>query len=185
MKSYTKKVAVITGGSSGIGRALAVALSKEGAKIVLADINETGMEETAKSCAAEPRRALRRLQRRVQDNLADQTYRRFGAAHLVFNNAGVAVAGPTWTATLEDWKWSLDINLMGVVHGIRPSCRACWKRRPKGTSSTRLPSRGCSLHGSSVYCATKHAVVTMSECLHQDLRVATRRSASACCARRS
>ena len=174
MKSFVEKVAVITGGGSGIGRALAIALSKEGAKVVLADIDEGGMAETAKSLATENLAVRCDVSRPEQlDNLAASTYKRFGAAHLVFNNAGVAVAGPMWTATLEDWKWSVDINLMGVVHGIRAFVPRMLAAGTEGHIVNTASVAGLlSLHGSAVYCATKHAVVTLSECLYQDLRVA-------------
>ena len=174
MRSFTEKVAVITGGGSGIGRALAIALSKEGAKVVLADIDEGGMAETAKSLATENLAVRCDVSRPEQlDNLAASTYKRFGAAHLVFNNAGVAVAGPMWTATLEDWKWSVDINLMGVVHGIRAFVPRMLAAGTEGHIVNTASVAGLlSLHGSAVYCATKHAVVTLSECLYQDLRVA-------------
>jgi NAD(P)-dependent dehydrogenase (short-subunit alcohol dehydrogenase family) len=174
MRSFAQKVAVITGGGSGIGRELAIALSKEGAKVVLADIDENGMAETAKSLATENLAVRCDVSRPEQlDNLADGTYKRFGAAHLVFNNAGVAVAGPTWTATLEDWKWSVDINLMGVVHGIRAFVPRMLAAKTEGHIVNTASVAGLlSLHGSAVYCATKHAVVTLSECLYQDLRAA-------------
>ena len=174
MKLFADKVAVITGGGSGIGRALAIALSKEGAKIVLADIDEGGMAGTAKSLATENMAVRCDVGKPEQlQGLAEQTYKRFGAAHLVFNNAGVAVAGPTWTATLEDWKWSLDINLMGVVHGIRAFVPRMLAAKTEGHIVNTASVAGLlSLHGSGVYCATKHAVVTLSECLYQDLRAA-------------
>jgi NAD(P)-dependent dehydrogenase (short-subunit alcohol dehydrogenase family) len=174
LKTLAEKVAVITGGGSGIGRELAIALSKENARIVLADIDEKGMAETAKSLGGEHMAVRCDVSRPEQlESLAEQTYQRFGAAHLVFNNAGVAVAGPTWTATLEDWKWSLDINLMGVVYGIRAFVPRMLAAKTEGHIVNTASVAGLlSLHGSGVYCATKHAVVTLSECLHQDLRVA-------------
>lgn len=174
METLAGRVAVITGGGSGIGRELAIALSKEGSKVVLADIDEKGMAETARSLGAEHMAARCDVSKPEQlESLAEQTYRKFGAAHLVFNNAGVACAGPTWTATLEDWKWSIDINLMGVVHGIRSFVPRMLEAKSEGHIVNTASVAGLlSLHGSGVYCATKHAVVTLSECLHQDLRVA-------------
>lgn len=168
------KIAVITGGGSGIGREIAIALSKEGAKVVLADVDEKGMAETAKSLATESIAVRCDVAKPEQlEQLAEQTYRKFGAAHLLFNNAGVGAVGPTWTATLEDWKWSIDVNLMGVVHGIRAFVPRMLAAKTEGHVVNTASVAGLvSIHGSAVYCATKHAVVTLSECLYQDLRVA-------------
>ena len=167
-------VAVVTGAGSGIGREIAIACSKAGARIVLADIDEPGMAETARQLATESIAVRCDVSKPEQlDHLADRAYERFGAVHLLFNNAGVAVAGPTWSATLEDWKWSLDINLMGVVHGIRSFVPRMLAAKTEGHVVNTASVAGLlSLHGSAVYCATKHAVVTLSECLYQDLRVA-------------
>jgi NAD(P)-dependent dehydrogenase (short-subunit alcohol dehydrogenase family) len=173
------KVAVITGAGSGIGRELALACAREGAKVVLADIDEPGTAQTA----AQMPPAAATLQVRCDvskpgqlENLAARTYERFGATHLLFNNAGVAVCGPAWTATLEDWKWVLDINLMGVVHGIRAFVPRMLAQQGEGhVVNTASVAGFLSLPGSAVYCASKHAVVTLSECLHHDLQVAKAR----------
>ena len=164
------KVAVITGGGSGIGRELARACAKEGMKVAIADVDERGMEETG----SEFLRVRCDVSKAEQlENLADKTYERFGAAHLLFNNAGVAVTGPTWTATLEDWKWVLDINLMGVVHGIRAFVPRMLEQKGEGhVVNTASVAGFLSLPGSAVYCVSKHAVVTLSECLLHDLKVA-------------
>lgn len=164
------KVAVITGGGSGIGRELARACAKDGMQVVLADVDEPGMAETG----SEFLRIRCDVSRAEQlEELADKTYARFGAAHLLFNNAGVAVTGPVWAATLEDWKWVLDINLMGVVHGIRAFVPRMLEQKQEGhVVNTASVAGFLSLPGSAVYCVSKHAVVTLSECLHHDLRVA-------------
>ena len=164
------KVAVVTGGGSGIGRELALACAKEGMRVVLADVDERGMAETGKEfvqvrCDVSKADEL--------EKLAHETYKRFGAAHLLFNNAGVAVRGPAWTATLEDWKWVLDINLMGVVHGIRAFMPRMLAQGDEGHVVNTASVAGLlSLPGSAVYCVSKHGVVTLSECLLHDLQVA-------------
>ena len=164
------KVAVVTGGGSGIGRELALACAKEGMKVVLADVDERGMAETGKElmqvrCDVSKPEDL--------EHLANRTFDKFGACHVLFNNAGVAVTGPAWTATLEDWKWVLGINLMGVVHGIRAFVPRMLEHGEEGhVVNTASVAGFLSLPGSAVYCASKHAVVTLSECLHHDLRVA-------------
>jgi NAD(P)-dependent dehydrogenase (short-subunit alcohol dehydrogenase family) len=105
------------------------------------------------------------------ENLAQRTWEALGGAHLLFNNAGVAVSGPMWTTTLEEWQWVLDVNLMGVVHGIRafvPRMLALHERCH--VVNTASVAGLLSVPGSSVYCVSKHGVVTLSECLLHDLR---------------
>lgn len=176
MKDFQGRVAVITGAASGFGREFALALAAEGARVVLADVDEKGMAETAAMLPAGTESLATRCDVRAPeslDELAAKTYARFGAAHLVFNNAGVAVCGPAWTATLEDWKWVLDINLMGVVHGIRSFVpRMIAGGEPGHVINTASVAGMLSIPGSAVYCVSKHAVVTLSECLRHDLRVA-------------
>jgi NAD(P)-dependent dehydrogenase (short-subunit alcohol dehydrogenase family) len=176
MKDFQGRVAVITGAASGFGREFALALAAGGARVVLADVDEKGMAETAAMLPAGTESLAARCDVRAPeslDELAAKTYERFGAAHLVFNNAGVAVCGPAWTATLEDWKWVLDINLMGVVHGIRSFVpRMIAGGEPGHVINTASVAGMLSIPGSAVYCVSKHAVVTLSECLRHDLRVA-------------
>ena len=169
------KVAVITGAGSGIGRELAVACAKDGMKLVLADIDEAGMAGTVAQVPDSSALQLRCDVSRPEqlENLAGQAYGRFGACHLLFNNAGVAVCGPAWSATLEDWKWVLDINLMGVIHGIRAFVPRMLEQKTEGHVVNTASVAGLlSLPGSAVYCVSKHAVVTLSECLLHDLKVA-------------
>src|ERR1700694_2382100 len=104
MRELKGKVAVVTGAGSGIGRELAMACAREGAKVVLADVDEAGMRETASRMAP---LGTPHLQARCDvskpgelDRLAASTYEQFGAAHLLFNNAGVAVAGAGWGGTV-------------------------------------------------------------------------------------
>jgi NAD(P)-dependent dehydrogenase (short-subunit alcohol dehydrogenase family) len=169
------KVAVVTGAGSGIGRELAIACAREGMNVVLADIDEPGMAATR---AQFPDAAALQLRCDVSkagelESLAARTCERFGACHLLFNNAGVAVTGPAWSAPLEDWKWVLDINLMGVVHGIRAFVPRMLEQGTEGhVVNTASVAGFLSLPGSAVYCVSKHAVVTLSECLLHDLKVA-------------
>ena len=174
MKELRGKVAVITGAGSGIGRALALACASEGMGVALADIDEPGMAETVR--LLEPSGAAVLTQRcdvadsAAVERLADAAWTRFGATHLVFNNAGVGVAGPMWTTTLDDWEWTLGINLMGVVHGVRSFVPRMLEAKLEGRIVNTASAAGLtSVPGSSVYCVTKHAVVTMSECLAHEL----------------
>ena len=176
MKTLSGKVAVVTGAGSGIGRELARACAAEGAHVVLADVDEMGLAESARHLP----QGVESIQARCDvskpadlESLAQLTYERLGAAHLVFNNAGVAVAGPVWSAPLDEWKWVLDVNLMGVVHGIRAFVPRMLAAKSEGHVVNTASVAGLlSVPGSGVYCASKHAVVSLSECLHHDLKAA-------------
>jgi NAD(P)-dependent dehydrogenase (short-subunit alcohol dehydrogenase family) len=176
MRDIHGKVAVITGAASGIGRELALACARAGAQVVLADVDEAGLAATAALASAAGGGSLqvRCDVSKLADieALADRTYERFGAAHLLFNNAGVAVCGPTWTSTAEDWTWIVGINLMGVVHGVRTFVpRMLAQKDDCHIVNTASVAGLLSLPGSSAYCVTKHGVVTLSECLRHELRL--------------
>lgn len=171
------KTAIITGAASGFGREFAVLCAAEGMNLVLADLDVAGLAATSDLVAATgvgiltvPTNVAKPEQ---VEALAEQTWERFGGGHLLFNNAGVAAAGPVWSATLEDWKWVLDVNLMGVVHGIRSFVpRMIAQGGPAHVVNTASVAGLVSPPGMSVYCVSKHAVVTLSECLYHDLRLA-------------
>ncbi|SFF56621.1 NADP-dependent 3-hydroxy acid dehydrogenase YdfG [Fontimonas thermophila] len=176
MQDLQDKVAVITGAGSGFGRAFAQLCAAEGMRLVLADIDEAGLAHT---CALLPDGTeTLTLRCDVADadavqTLAERTYARFGACHLLFNNAGVAVAGPSWTTTLDDWRWVLGVNLMGVVHGVQSFVPRMLEQGDEcHVVNTASVAGLLSVPGSSVYCVSKHGVVTLSECLHHELRAA-------------
>lgn len=173
MKDLSGKVAVVTGGGSGIGRELALACAREGMRVVLADVDEPGMGETTKLLSGAESISIRCDVSKAEqvENVAKQAYARFGDVHLLFNNAGVACSGPIWTTTLEDWQWTLGVNLMGVVHGIRTFVPRMLERGGAAHVVNTASAAGLlSVPGSSVYCVSKHGVVTMSECLKHELR---------------
>ena len=176
MKDLNGKTAVITGAASGFGRELSTLCAQEGMNVVLADRDEAGMQATIGMLKAGTQSLAVKCdvsKPEQLDNLAGKTYEKFGATHLLFNNAGVAVAGPAWTATLEDWKWCIDVNLMGVIYGIRSFVPRMLKQDDEcHVVNTASVAGLISVPGSSVYCVTKHGVVTLSECLHHDLQLA-------------
>lgn len=175
MQDLAGKVAVITGAASGFGRELAIQCAEAGMKLALADRDREGLEATLALLpgAIDVLLQICDVSKPCDvDNLAEATYARFGAAHLLFNNAGVAVSGPTWTTTLDDWKWVLDVNLMGVVHGIRSFVpRMLAQGQPAHVVNTASAAGLVSPPGSSVYCVSKHGVVTLSECLFHELQL--------------
>ncbi len=175
MKDLNGKVAVITGAASGFGRELAVLCAAEGMKLVLADIDEKNLPETVKRLPPGTQSISVKCdvsKAESVDHLAKETYAKFGAAHLLFNNAGVSPVGPAWSATLADWQWTLGVNLMGVVHGIRSFVPRMLEQKDEcHVVNTASVAGLISVPASSVYCVTKHGVVTLSECLHYDLQL--------------
>ena len=124
MQDVAGKVAVITGAASGIGRGMAESFAAAGMKVVLADVEEGALSKTTevlRGTGADVYSVVTDVSNAEQVQvLADESLKRFGAVHVVCNNAGIGIgASSTWEATLDDWKWILDVNLMGVVHGVR------------------------------------------------------------------
>jgi NAD(P)-dependent dehydrogenase (short-subunit alcohol dehydrogenase family) len=173
LESFADRVAVVTGASSGIGRELAVECARQGMRLVLADIDSAGLEATAGVLGGGS--AVRSVRCDVSDpssveQLAMTTYQAFGACHLLFNNAGVGVVGPIWAATADDWNWVFGINVMGVANGIRAFVpRMLEQGQPSHIVNTSSAAGLVVAPGSGVYCASKHAVVALSECLFQEL----------------
>jgi ATP-dependent DNA helicase RecQ len=122
MRDFAGKVVVVTGGASGIGRALAEAFAAEGARIVLADKEEAALAAAAAEMSKDGAEVLAVPTDVTEPDqmvaLADATEARFGTTHIVCNNAGVAPIGPILETPIEDWRWVLDVKVLGVVHGI-------------------------------------------------------------------
>jgi NAD(P)-dependent dehydrogenase (short-subunit alcohol dehydrogenase family) len=119
---FRDKVAVVTGGASGIGLALGEALARAGAKVVLADIEEAALERATARVAALCDDVIAAPtdvgSRESVGALADRTLERFSRVDLLFNNAGVSTFNPLESQTLRDWEWVLRVNLWGVIHGV-------------------------------------------------------------------
>ena len=181
MKNFTDRVAVITGGASGLGREFALSAHKLGMKLVLADVQQDALDATTAELQAQGAQVLPmicdvRKSEQVQA-LADATMTRFGAVHLLFNNAGVGSGGLIWENTEADWEWVLGVNVWGVIHGVRIFTKLmleCANRDPSyeghilNTASMagllNAPTMG-------VYNVSKHAVVSLSETLYHDLQL--------------
>jgi NAD(P)-dependent dehydrogenase (short-subunit alcohol dehydrogenase family) len=122
MKDFSGKVAVVTGGASGIGKGLVQALLHEGAKVVVADIEQPAIDAAIKELHTEGEVVgiqVDVLRYASVEALADQVFDTFGACHLLFNNAGVSVQlGRAWEATPNDWAWCLGVNVLGPAHGV-------------------------------------------------------------------
>ncbi len=175
MKEFKHKVAVITGGAGGIGRAMAERFASEKMKIALADVEEEALMKAEKEMRDQGANVLGVLtdvsKAEEIEALARKTINAFGAVHILCNNAGVfGDFAPSWRQTLEAWEWALGVNLWGVIHGIRTfvpimldqdvECHVVNTSSVAGLFSMPLVS---------VYHATKSPVINLSESLHHEL----------------
>jgi NAD(P)-dependent dehydrogenase (short-subunit alcohol dehydrogenase family) len=175
VESLQDRIAVVTGGASGIGRALCVALARGGARVVVADLDEAGMARTAEDVRTAGSRAVavRADVSRLGDvlALADRAFGEWGAVHVLCNNAGVAVHGGLESAAHEDWEWVLGVNLWGVVHAIEAFVPRMIAQRQGGHIVNTASMAGLiASQGLGVYNTSKYAVVGLSETLQKDLR---------------
>lgn len=175
MELIAGKVAVVTGAASGIGLALAERLARNGLGVVMADVERDRLGEAAATVAAQGAEVLA-VPTDVSDeqavqHLADAAYERFGAVHLVCNNAGVAAKTDSWFGPLSGWQWVMGVNFWGVVHGVRaflPRLVGQGGGHIVNTASVAglLPGFGAS------YDASKHAVVALTEDLYRAMTIA-------------
>lgn len=175
MDDFKGKVAVITGAANGIGRAIAERCAHEGMDIVITDIEEAALYALEKDLRADGARVLSVITDVSKsydvEALARKTLDVFGAVHLLFNNAGVAVEGVIWENTLEDWQWVLGVNLWGVIHGIRTFTPIMMEQdTPCHMVNTASISGLFSDLGLGVYKVSKHGVVTLSETMYHELK---------------
>jgi len=167
------RLALVTGAASGIGRASALAFARRGARLAICDLNEAGLAETE----AEARRlGAEVLARRVDvaradamAAFADEVHARAPAVDLLMNNAGVGLGGGLLDTTLEDWRWIVDINLFGVVHGIHCFVPKMVERRRGHVVNVASMAGYVASSTLPAYTTTKYAVVGLSESLREEL----------------
>ncbi|WP_313078880.1 SDR family oxidoreductase [Pulveribacter sp.] len=183
IEDFQGKTAVLTGAGSGFGLECAHIGAQRGMRLVLVDVQQDALD----AAAAEARDAgCEVLARRVDvsdaaqmEQLARGVHERFGAPHLVFNNAGVGSGGLVWENTVADWQWVLGVNLWGVIHGVRlftPMMLAAAKSDPawRGHIVNTASMAGLlNPPNMGVYNVSKHAVVSLSETLFHDLSLVT------------
>jgi NAD(P)-dependent dehydrogenase (short-subunit alcohol dehydrogenase family) len=192
MQDFKNKTAVLTGAGSGFGLECARIGARLGMNLVLVDVQQDALDRAASEMQTAGAAVLaRRVDVSRSDDmelLGAEVLARFGAPHLVFNNAGVGAGGLIWETGTRDWEWVLGVNLMGVVHGVRvftPMMLAAarddagYRGHIVNTASMagllNPPNMG-------VYNVSKHAVVSLSETLYQDLALVTDQvSASVLC----
>ena len=180
---FKGKTAVLTGAGSGFGLECARIGAALGMNLVLVDIQQDALTQVKTEMEALGAQVLS-FQLDVSnatemEAMGEAVFKRFGAPHFVFNNAGVGSGGLIWENTVKDWEWVLGVNVMGVVHGVRvftpmmleaASKDASWQGHIVNTASMagllNPPNMG-------VYNLSKHAVVSLSETLYQDLRLVT------------
>lgn len=173
MQNLEGKTAFVTGGASGIGLGIAKALLGAGMNVVVADIRDDHLA-AAEAELAGGRRVLA-LQLDVTDRAAyaaaaDRAEQTFGALHVLVNNAGVAVVGPTELATFADWDWVLGVNLGGVVNGIVTVLPRILAHGEGGHIVTTSSMSGIMPHaGATIYATGKGAVVNMMEGMRAEL----------------
>src|SRR5688572_17274171 len=175
MKDFNGRVAAITGAGSGIGRALAVDLAGRGAHLALSDVDEIGLAETVGRCEGRGVKVTsQRLDVADRDGVfgwADAVVADHGQANLIFNNAGVALTATVEAMSIEDFRWLMDINFWGVVHGTQaflPHLKASGEGHVINISSVfgllSIPSQ-------SAYNAAKFAVRGFTDSLRMELEI--------------
>lgn len=171
--NWNGKTAVVTGGASGIGRAIVEKSINAGMNVVLADINATNMKEVLDELKIDSSRIIT-VQTDVTkfesvQNLATRAFSTFGKVDILFNNAGVADNTFVWDASLKDWDWVLGVNLMGVVHGIKAFVPKMLDQNQEGYIVNTSSLSGLMSANLGIYSVSKHAVVSLSETLQQQL----------------
>mgnify|MGYP000845301140 FL=1 len=189
---FKNKTAVLTGAGSGFGLACARIGAKLGMNLVLADVQQDALDKAAAEmqAAGVPVLAVKLDVSKADEMeaLGRAVQQRFGAPHLVFNNAGVGAGGLIWENSLKDWEWVLGVNLMGVAHGVRVFTPMMLEAAQKDPAYQGHIVNTASMAGllnppnMGVYNVSKHAVVSLSETLYQDLSLVTDQiSASVLC----
>lgn len=192
ISDFNGKTAVLTGAGSGFGLECARIGARMGMNLVLVDVQQDALDRAE----AEMKEAgAQVLARRVDvsraaemEALAQAVAQRFGAPHFVFNNAGVGAGGLVWENSVADWDWVLGVNLWGVIHGVRlftPMMLEAAKADPKWQGhivNTASMAGLLTPPNMGIYNVSKHAVVSLTETLYQDLRLVTGQvSASVLC----
>lgn len=174
MREFAGKVAVVTGGASGIGRAMARRFAAEGMKLAIADVEEGALAPAAEGLRADGAEVLAvptdAGDAASMDALAERVFDHFGTAHVVCNNAGVGLRGRMWELGVSDWEFVLRVNLWGVIHGVRVFTPRLVEQDEGHVVNTASMAGLVSVAGVGPYNVSKHGAVTLSETLSAELR---------------
>ena len=178
MEAFDGRVAVVTGGAGGVGRALGNRFARAGMKVVLADLDPGPLAEAVEEMRAGGHEAIGVgadvSDRESVEHLRDRAYDEYGAVHVLCNNAGVGAGaeGNVWDHTDNDWGWGLSVNLWGVIHGIQAFVPAMLADGHEGHVVNTSSGNGgiAPLTSTAIYATTKSAVTTLSEVLWGQLR---------------
>ncbi len=180
---FNGKTAVLTGAGSGFGLECARLGAKLGMNLVLVDVQQDALDAATREMQAAGAQVLAfKLDVSSADQMeamGDAVFKRFGAPHFVFNNAGVGSGGLIWENSVKDWEWVIGVNIMGVVHGVRvftPMMLDAAKNDPSWQGhivNTASMAGLLNPPNMGVYNVSKHAVVSLSETLYQDLALVT------------
>ena len=180
MQNLTGKTAFVTGGASGIGLGIAKALLGAGMRVVIADIRDDHLQSAQSELGSPDRILAIKLDitnRADYARAADAAEARFGKLHILCNNAGVAVVGPTILATYADWDWVMGVNLGGTINGIVTILPRIQKHGEGGHIVSTASMSGLLPHpGATIYGTSKGAIVSMMECM----RAASDKGRAAC-----
>ena len=174
MKDLAGKTAVITGGASGIGLCMARAFGAEGMRLVLADVEEPALDRAVGELSQAGHEAIGvRCDVAKYDQveaLAQAAVARFGRVHVVCNNAGVSITGPIFRMSLDDWRWVYDVNLWGVIHGIKAFVPMLMEHGEEAhviNTASLASFNGIGDH--APYCSSKAAVLSVSQALYSEM----------------
>ena len=178
MQEFSGKVAVITGGASGIGFAMAERFAAEGMKLMLADIEQGALDHAvarlrSKGYSVSGCRVDVGKYEDVEA-LAEATIAEFGKVHVLCNNAGVSMIGPIWEFTVDDWRWVIDVNFRGVINGTKaflPGMMAHGEAAHVINTGSLASFNGIGNH--APYCSTKAAVLGYSQSLYCEMKALT------------
>lgn len=173
MNTLQGKVAVVTGGASGLGRAMALHFAREGMHVAVADIEQKSLDAVVaelKGLGIDAIGVRTDVSKGGEvDALARRVVADLGGVHVVCNNAGVSPLGLAWETSLADWQWMLGVNLWGVIHGVRAFTPLLVAQDEGHIVNTASVAGLINPPNSAMYNVTKHAVVALTETLYHDL----------------
>jgi len=172
MKELKGKVAAVTGAASGLGRAMALAFADQGMHVALGDVADASDVVAAIKAKGMSATSFKLDVSKAEEveAFAAAAERDLGPVFMVCNNAGVSPLGAAWETSLDDWRWTVGVNLWGVIHGVRSFVPRLIQRNEGHVVNTASVAGIINPPGSGAYNVTKHAVVALSETLHHDLR---------------